>query len=155
TSLAARSRRAPARRSRPQPTRRPRSARPLRVECLEDRCLLSATLVADINPFSVGSSPTNLTDVNGTLFFMATDGSGRELWKSDGTAAGTVLVKAFGSNAYPGNFTNVNGELFFTASEGTGGELWESDGTAAGTHLVTVIRPGSVGSNPSYLTNVN
>ena len=34
------------------------------------------------------------TDVNGTLFFTSFEsGSGRELWKSDGTAAGTVLVK--------------------------------------------------------------
>src|SRR5262249_29204580 len=154
-SLAARSRRASARRSRPQPTPRRRNTRPLRIEPLEDRCMLSATLVADINPFSIGSIPTNLTDVNGTLFFMPPDGSGRQLYHSDGTEAGTVLVKDFGNNAYVANFTNVNGELFFIASEqGNGGELWESDGTEAGTHVVKVIRPG-VGSNPSYLTNVN
>jgi hypothetical protein len=67
--------------------RRSKASRPLAVEPLEDRCLLSATLIKDINPFSIGSGPSNLTDVNGTLFFMATDGSGRELWKSDGTEA--------------------------------------------------------------------
>ncbi len=41
-----------------------------------------------------GSSPDDLTSVGGTLFFSADDGTdGHELWKSDGTAAGTVLVK--------------------------------------------------------------
>ena len=40
------------------------------------------------------SDAYNLTNVNGTLFFAADDGThGNELWKSDGTAAGTVLVK--------------------------------------------------------------
>ncbi len=37
-----------------------------------------------------GSEPENLTDVNGTLFF---NDQFSQLWKSDGTAAGTVLVK--------------------------------------------------------------
>ncbi len=38
--------------------------------------------------------PSELTNVNGTLFFLATmDPNSYELWKSDGTAAGTVLVK--------------------------------------------------------------
>ena len=38
--------------------------------------------------------PVRLTNVNGTLFFAADDGTnGKELWKSDGTAAGTVMVK--------------------------------------------------------------
>jgi ELWxxDGT repeat protein len=32
--------------------------------------------------------------MNGTLFFTANDGvNGYELWKSDGTSSGTVLVK--------------------------------------------------------------
>src|SRR5262249_36847394 len=63
------------------------------------------------------SNPGSLTNVNGTLFFTAADGTnGDELWKSDGTAAGTVLVKDIlpgtGSGS-PSQLANVNGTLFF------------------------------------------
>src|SRR5262249_6519161 len=77
-----------------------------------------------------GSSPYNLTNVNGTLFFKASDGiSGGGLWKSDGTEAGTVAV----SSVICGQLTNVNGTLFLTSWDWTiGEELWKSDGTAAG-----------------------
>ena len=47
------------------------------------------------------SGPSSLTGVGGTLFFTADDGiHGRELWKSDGTRAGTVLVK----DIHPGDY---------------------------------------------------
>ncbi|MBA4192738.1 MAG: hypothetical protein C0467_32635, partial [Planctomycetaceae bacterium] len=117
----------------------------LRFEQLEDRtCPTSVSLVKDIVPGSGAGNPRNFTNVNGTLFFSAFDGTnGYELWKSDGTAAGTVLVKDINSGAsssYPTNLTNVNGTLFFSADDGTNGiELWRSDGTAAGTVLVTDI----------------
>jgi len=108
-------------------------------------------LVKDINP-GEGSSgdayeSSNLTDVNGTLFFTANDGLyGLELWKSDGTEAGTVMVKDINPNYYyPGapmgsyarDLINVNGTLFFTAYDGVHGiALWKSDGTEAGTSMV-------------------
>src|SRR4051812_12663058 len=67
---------------------------PLRIEHLEDRLAPTANLLKDINPGSGNSTPTILTNVNGTMYFSASDGAtGQELWKSDGTAAGTVLVK--------------------------------------------------------------
>jgi ELWxxDGT repeat protein len=107
-----------------------------------------------------GSYPSCLTNVNGTLFFAATDGiHGAELWKSDGTALGTVLVKDINPVSIPifgASFVNVNGTLFFSANDGTHGfELWQSDGTAVGTVIVDDIQPGPAGSNPFYLTNVN
>ncbi len=98
-------------------------------------------LVADINSGSIGSDPRWLTNVNGTLYFMARNSAaGDELWKSDGTLAGTLLVK----DIYPGGFgsvpysiANVNGTVYFSANDGVlGSELWKSDGTSAGTVLV-------------------
>ena len=94
---------------------------------------------------------------------VANDGThGFELWKSDGTAAGTVMVKDInpGSGDFcswrAGGFTNVNGTLYFGADDGTHGiELWKSDGTAAGTVMVKDINPGSGDSKLNYLTNVN
>ena len=77
--------------------------------------------------------------------------TGRELWKSDGTAAGTVLVKDIdpGRRARSRRPSRTSdGTLFFTADDGsTGNELWKSDGTPAGTTLVKDIsvaapRPG-------------
>src|SRR5205085_187558 len=96
-------------------------------------------------PGYFGSNPSNLTNVNGTLYFTANDGPhGYELWKSDGTTAGTVLVKDIYLGLYyssnPTNLANVNGTLYFQATDRThGAELWKSDGTAAGTVLVADI----------------
>src|SRR5437764_7940896 len=67
---------------------------PLTLEQLEDRSVptLVTNLVKVINPTGTSFSGP-LVNVNGTLFFSADDGvHGQELWKSDGTAAGTVLV---------------------------------------------------------------
>src|SRR5947208_1904342 len=51
-------------------------------------------MVADINPGSATSTYGNFTGVNGTTLFDADDGThGIELWKTDGTAAGTSMVK--------------------------------------------------------------
>jgi ELWxxDGT repeat protein len=115
-------------------------------------------LVADISTGSYGSYPNSLTAVGDTLFFVADDGRGDELWKSDGTAAGTILVRVIntsGSSSYPRSLTAVGDTLFFTADDGSSGyELWTSDGTFAGTVRVTDIRPGGSSSFPSSLTVV-
>lgn len=80
-------------------------------------------------------------DVDGTLFFaVGDDAHGNELWKSDGTAEGTIMVKDIrpgseGSN--PRSLSVVDGILFFTADDGAHGrELWKSDGTESGTLMV-------------------
>ena len=105
-------------------------------------------LVKNIRQDDYSSYPSYLTSVGGRLFFTAGDGvHGRELWKSDGSRAGTVLVKDIHpvrrrpfSRCY---LTGVGGRLFFAADDGIHGEeLWKSDGTRAGTVLVKDINAG-------------
>jgi ELWxxDGT repeat protein len=134
--------------------------RRLELEQLEDRTLLSsAHLLADINPGAATSNPSQMVVIGSTTYFAANDGThGNQLWKTDGTAAGTVMVAdidpgSAGSN--PTDLTSLNGQLYFVANDGVHGtELWKSDGTAAGTVMVADINPGSGGSYPGYLTNV-
>jgi len=70
------------------------------------------------------------------IFFKPEDG---RLWISDGTAAGTMLIKnvrpaELGLVPYP---VSLDGRLLFIADDGASGhELWVSDGTAAGTLIV-------------------
>ena len=46
-----------------------------------------------VNLFPIGSSLTGLNVLNGTLTFFADDGvNGFELWISDGTGDGTILI---------------------------------------------------------------
>src|SRR5258705_13807542 len=75
-------------------------------------------LVRDIDDtfhYSVSSNPTQVVAVGAVAFFVADDGiSGRELWRSDGTDAGTMLVKDINPgllSSNPNNLTNANGTL--------------------------------------------
>lgn len=123
-------------------------------------------LVKDIRTGSSNSTPFSLININGTLFFSAYDNTnGRELWKSDGTDAGTVLVKDIyiGTNNSMVNsasasdyMANMNGILYFAATDAVSGtELWRSDGTDAGTVMVKDINVGTLSSSPQNIININ
>ncbi len=108
------------------------------------------------------SSPSGLTNFNGTIFFTARDTIGMhsdELWRTDGTQAGTKMVKDIYTGAAnagaPEELTVAGNTLYFSADDGSHGrELWKSDGTEAGTKLVRDVDFGSEASNPGYLTAV-
>ena len=85
--------------------------------------------------------------MNGTVYFSASDAThGDELWKSDGTSSGTVLVSDIDPgtvSSHPRNLTVVGNTVFFAANDGTHGiELWKTDGTTAGTVMVKDVLPG-------------
>jgi ELWxxDGT repeat protein len=100
----------------------------------------------------------NLTVLNNIVYFFSSDGvNGIEFWRSDGTSAGTFMVKDINPGAgssYTGSFMNmpnifVNcGKLYFRADDGThGDELWSSDGTNPGTQMLMDICPGTGSSS--------
>lgn len=125
------------------------------------------TLVKDINVGDGNSNPRNPYVFNGSIFFNADDSSGintggadlgQELWISDGTDAGTVLVKDIrvgSSNSSPNFFFELNGVLYFSANEGSGLRIFQTDGTEAGTvstnNTFSNLQPIVIGSK-AYMT---
>lgn len=101
---------------------------------------------------SVTIAPTQPVTIGATTYFSSWSGgasSAAGLWKTDGTAAGTSLVKSLSSVS---NLVVYQGKVLFTAGNpgaSTDDELWSSDGTAAGT--VQVQPTSRVILNPSRL----
>jgi ELWxxDGT repeat protein len=122
----------------------------------------TVNLLKDINTITntSGSSPANFTNVGGVIFFTATDPErGTELWKTNGTGVGTVVVKDINpgsSSSIPSSpyLTAIGSTVYFTATDGLNGyELWKSDGTDVGTVMVKDINTTG-NSTPSYIIAV-
>ena len=108
------------------------------------------------------SSPDHLTTFAGQVFFAANDGvNGDELWKTDGTYTGTVMVKDIAPGSSSSNISEMlvfSNTLYFVADGGFdnfGEELWMSDGSEAGTQRVTDISLDGGDSDASNLTMVD
>ena len=126
----------------------------------------TAWMVKDIYSGSDSGNPGVLNGFGNSAIFTADDGThGKELWKSDGTAAGTVMIKDINLGSGDGVLSGVlpvdtdgDGEddtVYFVANDGTHGyELWKTDGTTSGTVMVKDIRSGSSASSLSLHTAV-
>ena len=135
---------------------------PCQCQMLENRRLLSVDLFSDTNPNPNTGTTSNafVFDCNGSLYFNADDGThGVELYKGNGTQAGTSMLKDINptGSSLPASFCNVNGTFYFTANDGTHGiQLWKTDGTSDGTTMVKIINPtGTFQGQPISLFNFN
>jgi ELWxxDGT repeat protein len=120
--------------------------------------LKAPRLLKDIVPGG-GSSPDQFTTLaDGRVLFTANDAvHGRELWVTDGTEAGTQMLRdiaASPSVSGPEKLTALpNGKVLFTADDGVNGrEVWITDGTADSTRLVKDIQAGFASSEISDFT---
>ncbi|MFZ1677583.1 MAG: T9SS type A sorting domain-containing protein [Saprospiraceae bacterium] len=101
----------------------------------------SATLLKDINPGRQSSITNYLDDassveLNDELYFIANDNlSAGELWKTDGTEAGTKKV-SFNLDFNVTRLTVVQDKIYFTIYRNGFMEVWQSNGTAVGTKLI-------------------
>ena len=124
----------------------------------------AGTRLVKVLPFEATGDATrshaqDLTPIGDNVFFTHDDAEhGPELWRSNGTTAGTrrlTDLPGTGLETRPGELVASGGALYFVAEqEGHGRELWTSDGTLRGTHPVADSRPGWGSSDPNGLTDV-
>lgn len=137
---------------------------PSLIEPLEPRRLLAATPLSDMAPprshphdywYQLTVPPGKVTPAGDLNLFSANDGRhGYELWRTDGTPAGTHMVAdlvrgAAGSN--PSEFVALGEHAFFFA----GNALWRTDGTAGGTTKLQVDPGAQYFADPRSLTVFN
>lgn len=100
-----------------------------------------------------GGSPQTLIVYDNALY-LAADGAnarGIELWKSDGTSAGTTMVRDIHTGtagSWPEDLLVWNGKLYFTADDGQGRQLWSTTGTSGGTAKLATVAAFTGSSDP-------
>ena len=109
--------------------------------------LTAPAMVKDIHLGLIDSGIAHLTAMNGIAYFLADDGiNGFQLWRSDGTSAGTYVVKDLDpvgvDFASPGAAQVILDQIGRHLVTGATGGLWATDGSSAGTRkLVPYLDP--------------
>lgn len=113
-----------------------------------DQVFLVKDIVSDSCGFDCGSSPMDFTLINGQVLFTAnsvsTYPSDRELWRTDGSEAGTLQVSDIcpGScSADPFYLYPQGNRVFFSADDGMHGrELWAYQPPLQAVYLPVILR---------------
>ncbi len=123
-----------------------------------DGTAVGTSLVADLLPGPDPHLPPVVlgsAEAGGKVFLLLLGDLGHggfSIWRTDGTAAGTILLRDSSSGPAPwgdSELLAVDGKVFFLLFNGDlGPQLWTSDGTAAGTRLVVESGPGKALAQP-------
>jgi ELWxxDGT repeat protein len=95
-----------------------------------------------------------LKEINHEVYFLVSDGNYRnlELWKTDGTETGTILIKQISDVLNSNSIVEsheLNNMIYFSFLSGSY-QIWRTDGTACGTYKIdsrsenpNMVRSGS------------
>lgn len=116
----------------------------------------------DLNTTTDGSWASGFTQAGAYTYFTArgADGNSNELWRTDGTDAGTIQLTFCTTHNFMGgcgasNLVAMGSAVYFSyRTPNAGRELWKSTGTVAGTTLLKDIAVGTDDSSPEQLTAV-
>ncbi len=98
---------------------------------------------------AINPEPAEFTAVGENVFFASTNhAESRPLWRTDGTPAGTTLVR---NDLWVHDFAAVGGALLFLNDDSVGETVWRSDGSAAGTVMLGVPSPADRGNSREVL----
>ncbi|REK09506.1 MAG: hypothetical protein DWQ36_06500 [Acidobacteria bacterium] len=115
-------------------------------------------LVADLDPSQHpgGSDSQGWVEAGGLVYFPRLEEDAYQLWRSDGSASGTWLLREWPIRAFSADLRGAelsDGRLLFSmfgaADLGVGEELWISDGTPEGTLLYADLCPGPCHGEPA------
>jgi ELWxxDGT repeat protein len=114
-----------------------------------DGTMAGTTLV---HSFAGGASAGDLTALGDSIVFTAADGSNDvpDLWRSDGTAAGTVMLA---QDFAPTDLTAIGTSVYFAGQDMNGREPW-AVGMTGGVHAIADISPGQTGSDPAWFVQL-
>lgn len=122
----------------------------------------SSHLVTEIlNTNSYYSIPSEInTHVGGVFIFtMYTSNYGRELWRSDGTVAGTFLLRDLNTGTqnttFSKSYITCNGKLFFSAWVSGVESMWVTDGTQQGTVSIKDFSGSNGWTSPGSYTCID
>jgi len=114
--------------------------------CARDS-LGSGYLVKDCKPGNTSNFPTELSKADSLVYFRGGGTVARELWRSDGTEAGTFMLFQTASPDYyiqDKSLKTIGNIAYFLVKNNTEEvELWSSDGTITGTTQSADLPPNT------------